>query len=434
MDRVADERPPLSLLDGSQLRLGLMEEGKKETLFEDLWSFTGLFSTYLFRRVRGVLSVLFRAVFSGFALTEQLKTWLSRLFIRRKGQLAFPFAHATLVGVSLTLLLVTAGLGGIIFKKPKIFSSLNPFILESATELDTEKSEIGSTKGTTHEVKESETVYSIAQFYSRTVDDLVSANPKDIEESYDKNGVIIYQVKVGKIIAIPPIVGRDYIVESGDTVESIASYFKSNAQQIVELNYIMSTGNLYKYISDNKDLYPSGKIIVPMPRTYTAGIFTIPDGACNVVALEQPTASGAIIGDYTYGHRGIDFAAAYGEPLYAVADGRVSAVSNFSQSCFSFGANCNYGYGWFVFIDIGDGLQARYGHISRPNVGPGESVEKGAVIAYAGDSGVAFGPHLHFEIAPLMRLGDPDGKSQLRQRYNNRKKGQAIDASEVCKP
>src|SRR3990172_5089101 len=90
------ERPPLSLLDGSQLRLGLMEEGKKETLLEDLKAFTGLFPIYLFRRVRSVLSVLFRILFSGFTLTGQFKVWLSRLFIRRKGQLAFPFAHATL--------------------------------------------------------------------------------------------------------------------------------------------------------------------------------------------------------------------------------------------------------------------------------------------------------------------------------------------------
>jgi LysM repeat protein len=399
MDR-AEERPPLSLLGGSQLRLGLMEEGKKETLFEDLRAFTGLFPIYLFRRVRSVLAVLFRAVFSGFVLTEQLKSWLARLFIRRKGQLSFPVAHATLVGVSLTVLVTTAVLGGVIFKKPKTIASINPFILESSTELNTELSEIGSTKAATHEVKEGEDIYSIAQFYIRTVDDLVSANPTDISESQDKDGAIIYKVKVGTVLAIPPINGRDYVIQPGDTLEEIARRFGSNAQQIAELNYIFSPDNLYKYISTNKDLYPGGKIIVPMPRTYTAGIFTIPSGTCKKVDLGWPTSGGYTdkIGDYTYGHRGVDFAASYGEKLYAVADGTVSAVSNFSRPCFRFDKSCNYGYGGFVFIDIGDGLQARYGHISRPLVGAGEPVVKDQVIAEAGDSGVAFGPHLHFEI------------------------------------
>src|SRR3989337_2701689 len=207
MDRVADERPPLSLLDGSQLRLGLMEEGKKETLFEDLWSFTGLFSTYLFRRVRGVLSVLFRAVFSGFALTEQLKTWLSRLFIRRKGQLAFPFAHATLVGVSLTLLLVTAGLGGIIFKKPKTLSSINPFILENKTELNIDQ---------------------IAENFHIPGDALIYANRLRYP----------YTLEAGQTLVVPAFQMSLYEVKSTVTVESVAKLFGAQPQDIIDFNYL----------------------------------------------------------------------------------------------------------------------------------------------------------------------------------------------------
>ena len=378
-----------------------MGDYKKETLREDLAIFSRDLLFYTSNHLFRLVSSLGKFLFSGFKLSEGFKSWLARRFMRRKGQLAFPFAHLSLVGISFSLLILTTGLGGFIFKKAEPeTASLSASILADDAEFITEESEIGSTKGTTHEVKEGETVYSIAQFYSRTVDDLVSANPQDIKESSDKDGAIIYQVKVGTVLAVPPIVGRDYVVEAGDTVESIARYFKSNAQQIVELNYIMGSGDLYKYVSANKDLYPGGKIIVPLPRTYTAGSFTIPAGTCQEVALGWPTDGGAgdVIGDYTWGHRGVDFGGAYGEPLFAVADGRVSAVSNFSSPCFSFGPACNYGYGGFVFMDIGDGLQARYGHISRPMVGSGEEVTKGQVVALIGDSGVAFGPHLHFEI------------------------------------
>src|SRR3989304_447699 len=110
MDKVSD-LSPLSSWSGSQLRLGLMEEGKKETLLEDLKAFTGLFPIYLFRRVRSVLSVLFRILFSGFTLTGQFKVWLSRLFggvvsdfadcDRRPGEFHLPEAASPYLAQSL---------------------------------------------------------------------------------------------------------------------------------------------------------------------------------------------------------------------------------------------------------------------------------------------------------------------------------------------
>src|SRR3990172_2029236 len=334
MDRVL-ERLPLKDLSG-QLRLAIVGAYKKETLLEDLLAFGRDLLYYLSNHFFGLFSYLGRFLFSGFKLTEGFKSWLARRFMRRQGQLTFPLTHFTLVGISLSLLVLTTGLGGFIFKKTEPeAANLSASILADDAEFITEESEIGSTKGTTHEVREGESVYSIAQFYSRTVDDLVSANPEDIKESSDKDGAIIYQVKVGTVLSVPPIVGRDYVVEAGDTVESIARYFKSNAQQIVELNYIMSTADLYKYVSANQELFPGGKIIVPLPRTYTAGSFEIPSGTCREVALGYPTDGGTadVIGDYTWGHRGVDFGGAYGEPLYAVADGRVSEVSNLSPPC-----------------------------------------------------------------------------------------------------
>jgi LysM repeat protein len=385
MDR-AEERPPLSLLGGSQLRLGLMEEGKKETLFEDLRAFTGLFPIYLFRRVRSVLAVLFRAVFSGFVLTEQLKSWLARLFIRRKGQLSFPVAHATLVGVSLTVLVTTAVLGGVIFKKPKATASINPFILESSAELNTEESQLTKVESFQYSVEEDEDLSTIAAKFTRTPDDIASAN--NLKNGKDGS----YDISLVKVLTIPPLEGFSYTAKSGDTVESLARRYSTDPQSVIEINYLFGS---------YRAALPAGKkLFIPTPTGAQLADSSLKTALGSCGPLEDfgwPTKSKVKIGDYTYSHRGVDFAANF-EPLYAPADGTVVAAGGNSAPCFSFGPKCNYGYGGFVFIDLGDGYQVRYGHVSQWPIPAGKNVSKGDVVAISGESGVAYGPHLHFEL------------------------------------
>lgn len=85
-------------------------------------------------------------------------------------------------------------------------------------------------------------------------------------------------------------------------------------------------------------------------------------------------------------HAGLDLAASYGSPIVATSDGIVST------------AGWQGGYGLLVTLDHGAGLQTRYGHMSRLNVESGQQVHKGNVIGYVGSSGLATGPHLHYEI------------------------------------
>ena len=85
-------------------------------------------------------------------------------------------------------------------------------------------------------------------------------------------------------------------------------------------------------------------------------------------------------------HAGLDLAASYGSPIVATSDGVVSS------------AGWQGGYGLLVALDHGGGLQTRYGHMSRVSVAPGQPVRKGSVIGYVGSSGLATGPHLHYEI------------------------------------
>ncbi len=91
-------------------------------------------------------------------------------------------------------------------------------------------------------------------------------------------------------------------------------------------------------------------------------------------------------------HSGIDFGAAHGTPIYAVADGRVQM------------AGYNGGYGRFVRLAHDGGLGSGYGHMSRIAVSAGQSVRRGQVIGYVGSTGLSTGPHLHYE---LYRGGRP---------------------------
>jgi murein DD-endopeptidase MepM/ murein hydrolase activator NlpD len=89
---------------------------------------------------------------------------------------------------------------------------------------------------------------------------------------------------------------------------------------------------------------------------------------------------------YSRMHRGIDFHAAYGSPIYAVTDGVVEFAGRHG------------GHGNFVKLGHGGGLETGYAHMSRIAVSPGEHVRRGEVIGYVGSTGLATGPHLHFEV------------------------------------
>jgi murein DD-endopeptidase MepM/ murein hydrolase activator NlpD len=97
---------------------------------------------------------------------------------------------------------------------------------------------------------------------------------------------------------------------------------------------------------------------------------------------------------YSAMHTGIDFGAPTGTPILAAGNGKVLM------------AGFNGGFGLYVKLqhtaDIGTG----YGHMSRlgPGIKPGVSVRQGQVIGFVGATGMATGPHLHYE---FYRAGHP---------------------------
>lgn len=85
-------------------------------------------------------------------------------------------------------------------------------------------------------------------------------------------------------------------------------------------------------------------------------------------------------------HRGVDYAASTGTPIRAAGDGKISF------------RGVNGGYGNTVIIQHGGNITTLYAHMSRfADVKRGSRVKQGQTIGYVGKSGLATGPHLHYE-------------------------------------
>ncbi|WP_019222620.1 M23 family metallopeptidase [Bartonella rattaustraliani] len=177
-----------------------------------------------------------------------------------------------------------------------------------------------------------------------------------------------------------------------------------------EIHYVSATfGNTtykyYRYQSKDGtvDYYDSeGKSSKPflLRKPTPNGIFGSPFGP-----RKHP-----ILG-YVRMHTGVDWVAPKGSPIIAVGDGVVIKVGVLS------------GYGNHTEIEHSNGYISSYSHQSRyaPNIKPGVKVQQGQIIGYVGSTGMATGPHCHFEIivngvkVDPMRIRIPDSKALTNQ-------------------
>ena len=140
-----------------------------------------------------------------------------------------------------------------------------------------------------------------------------------------------------------------------------------------------------------RGLLPAGtapkdlKLAWPMP----GAAITQPFGPSDLV-LEPP------LGPYPHFHTGVDLAKPAGTPVLAAADGIVVAA-----------ATGRIGYGNYVIIAHGRGVETLYGHLDGLSVNLGDRVGQGRVIGFEGSSGFSTGPHLHFEVRVDNQFVDP---------------------------
>lgn len=91
-------------------------------------------------------------------------------------------------------------------------------------------------------------------------------------------------------------------------------------------------------------------------------------------------------GSYQIAHKGTDFRAPEGTPVFAMNRGVVRLARNFRV------------YGKTIVVDHGLGVMTLFMHLSKINVNVGELVEQGQIIGLAGESGYAEAPHLHMSV------------------------------------
>ena len=108
-------------------------------------------------------------------------------------------------------------------------------------------------------------------------------------------------------------------------------------------------------------------------------------------------------------HKGVDFAAATGTPIRAVADATVDFAGN------------GNGYGNMVVLKHWSNYSTAYAHMSRiaPGMRKGAKISQGQVIGYVGSTGWSTGPHLHYEFRVAGVAKDPNKFKSLAQQPLN---------------
>lgn len=94
-------------------------------------------------------------------------------------------------------------------------------------------------------------------------------------------------------------------------------------------------------------------------------------------------------------HKGMDFTAPKGTPVYASGKGEVTLAQRSST------------YGNVIYIDHGYGYRTIYAHLDKFNVRKGQEVKRGDLIGYVGNTGLSVAAHLHYEVHKNGRALNP---------------------------
>jgi murein DD-endopeptidase MepM/ murein hydrolase activator NlpD len=253
----------------------------------------------------------------------------------------------------------------------------------------------------TYTVQQGDTLFEIADKYSIKPETLLWGNFETLKDNP-------HFLKEGQVLNILPVNGTYYEWHDGDTLAGVAGLFKVDPQDIIDFS-----GNPFDLTTMNTQsfgLAPGAWLVVPggtrpikdwgpptITRSNPAAARYYGEGSCGSVyegAIGNSTfiwpTVGRDISGYGYSgiHPGVDIGGALGAPIFSVDNGVVV-----------FAGWSDYGYGYMVVIDHGNGYQTAYAHLSAVSVGCGQSVFQGGTIGALGSTGNSSGPHLHFELS-----------------------------------
>ncbi len=193
-------------------------------------------------------------------------------------------------------------------------------------------------------------------------------------------------------------------------VMKLANIFSWDIDFVLEIRSGDSFSLIYEQVYKNGDYLTDGKILAAsftnQGKTYEAvyyedadgdGSYYAPDGrAMKKAFLRAPLNFSYISSNFNpkrkhpitnrvKAHRGIDYRAPTGTPVYAAGSGRVIEAAY------------NKYNGNYVFIQHPNGIVTKYLHFSRKAVKKGARVKQGQTIGYVGSTGLSTAPHLHYE-------------------------------------
>jgi murein DD-endopeptidase MepM/ murein hydrolase activator NlpD len=251
----------------------------------------------------------------------------------------------------------------------------------------------------TYSVTQGDSIFAIAEKFALKPETILWGNYDTLQD--DPHGL-----RPGQELNILPVDGTYYEWNEGDNFEAVAAFFGVEAREVID----WPGNNLPPALNNAGQDLPAGTgLVIPggerelvswqaprISRSNPAVAKVAGPGACGSI-YDGPIGEGfflwptpaTYLSGYGYSsiHPGIDIGGATGNAIFASASGVVVYA----------GWN-NYGYGYMVVIDHGDGWQSLYAHMNLVNVGCGQAVYQGNVIGGVGSTGNSSGSHLHFEL------------------------------------
>jgi len=265
-----------------------------------------------------------------------------------------------------------------------------------------------STQISVYQVRPGDTLSSVAQMFGVSVNTIRGAN--DISGS----------IKPGDSLIILPITGIEYTVKNTDTAGSIAA--------AIAAKYGADVGDILNYNNlDSNSVVTAGTSLI-IPDVDASSSVTVTQAASGTTKkpttkssstksggnvstmkssdpLYNPVHNDTNLPDYVgyykppvkkwvltqglHGYNAVDMATPQGSAIYAAADGKVIIAKT---------GGYNGGYGNYVVIQHNNGTQTLYAHMETVLATVGETVTQGEQIGKVGMTGLATGPHVHFEV------------------------------------
>lgn len=248
-------------------------------------------------------------------------------------------------------------------------------------------------------VQAGDTLFGIAEKYGLEPETVLWGN-------YDVLQDDPHRLSPGQELNIPPVNGAVHTWHEGEGLNGVAKFYGVDAREIIE----WPGNNLPPDLDPkNPDIEAGTLLMVPggkreivtwsaprITRANPAVASILGPGACGSV-YDGPIGTGVFVwptalhyvGGFNYSsiHPAVDLAGDTGHAIFA-SDSGVVVYSGWND----------WGYGYVIVLDHGNGWQTLYAHLSKTNVGCGQAVFQGQVIGAMGSTGNSSGPHLHFEI------------------------------------